>query len=325
MPTLDDVRTAATRIEGVAHRTRVLTSRRLDERTGATVALKCEQEQRTGSFKIRGATNAVAALDPAVRARGVIAHSSGNHAQALALAARLHGVPAVIVMPTDAPASKVAATRGYGAEVVTYDRYAEDREAVAAAVAAERGLVLVPPYDDEAVIAGQGTVGLELCADAGPLDALLVCVGGGGLAAGCATAATALCPGVRVVGVEPAAGDDVARSLAAGRRITITTPPTIADGQQTTAPGALTFPILQRLLDGVVTVTDTEIVAAMRYAARELKVVLEPSGACALAALLAEKVEGLRGRRVGVTLSGGNVDLDRYATLLRDGAPSATP
>lgn len=309
---LEDVRAAAARLDGVAHRTPVLTSGTLDALTGATVLAKAECFQRAGAFKFRGAYNAVATSLPAA---GVLAFSSGNHAQAIALAARLHGVPAVIVMPDDAPPTKVAATLGYGASVVRYDRYTQDREEIGAELAASRGLTLIPPYDHPAVMAGQGTVALELLEQAGPLDVLLVCVGGGGLISGCATVAAALSPATRVIGVEPAAGDDVRRSLAAGARVTIPVPRTIADGQQTTAPGRLTFPVIQRLVSDVVLATDAEIVAAMVFAFERLKVVLEPSGACALAALLAGRVPDVAGRRVGVTLSGGNVGAARFAEL----------
>src|SRR4051794_12902666 len=251
---LDDVQAAARRLDGVAHRTPVLTGRSLDEATGAArVLLKAENLQRAGAFKFRGAFNAVASLDPEDRRRGVATVSSGNHAQALSLAARLHEVPAVILMPEDAPAGKLAATRGYGAEIVPFDRYAQDREELLAALVAERGLIPVHPYDNEQVMAGQGTVALELLQDAGPLDVLLVCVGGGGLIAGCATATRGLSPDTRVIGVEPEAGDDTKRSLAAGERVRIDVPRTIADGQQLPMPGALTFPVVQRHVDEVVT------------------------------------------------------------------------
>lgn len=318
MVEVTDVEAAAQRLIGVAHHTPVLTSRTLDEATGATrVHCKAECYQRAGAFKLRGAYNAVAALPPDVRARGVVAYSSGNHAQAVALAARLHGTRAVIVMPEDAPRSKVAATRGYGAEIVTYDRYRDDRAAVAAALADEHALALVPPYDHPAVIAGQGTVALELLADVGPLDLLAVPVGGGGLAAGCATAALARCPDIRVVGVEPEASDDLRRSLDAGTRVRIDMPRTIADGQQLDIPGELTFPVLAERLDAVALVSDREIVEAMRFAFERLKVVIEPSGASALAALLAGRID-VRGLRVGVVLSGGNVDPERFCALLAE-------
>jgi threonine dehydratase len=314
MISLDDVRAAAARIDGIAHRTPVLTSRHLDELTGADVFLKAENLQRIGAFKFRGACNAVACLDASERARGVATVSSGNHAQALALAARLHDAPATILMPADAPASKLAATRGLGAQVIEFDRYATDREALLAELVAERGLVPIHPYDDERVMAGQGTVALELLEQAGPLDVQLVCVGGGGLIAGCATAAKALQPDIRVVGVEPEAGDDVRRSLAAGERVRIPVPRTIADGQQLPTPGELTFAVIAERVDAVVLASDPEIVAAMRVLFERVKTVAEPSGACALAALLAGRLD-VRGLRVGVTISGGNVSAERFAQL----------
>jgi threonine dehydratase len=314
MIALEDVRAAAARLHGVAHRTPVLTSRHLDELTGAHVFLKAENLQRTGAFKFRGATNAVASLDDAERERGVATISSGNHAQALALAARLHGARAVIVMPVDSPASKMAATRAHGAEVIEFDRYGEDRDALLAELVAERGLVPIHPYDDPRVMAGQGTVATELLEQAGPLDLLLVCVGGGGLIAGCATAAKALQPGIGVVGVEPEAGDDMRRSLRAGERVRIPVPRTIADGQQLPVPGELTFAVARRLVDEVVLASDAEIVTAMRLLFERLKTVAEPSGACALAALLAGRVDAA-GLRVGVTISGGNVSAERFAAL----------
>jgi threonine dehydratase len=312
------VRAAAARLLGVAHRTPVVTSRTLDSRIGASAFLKCENLQRMGAFKFRGAYNRIAQLAPAERLGGVVAFSSGNHAQGVALAARICGVPAAIVMPADAPASKVAATRGYGAEVFTYDRKTMNRGAIAADLARERGATLVPPYDDPAIIAGQGTVALELLEDVPDLDVLLVCTGGGGLLAGCALAATALRPGIAVYGVEPAAGDDFARSIAAGARVEIPVPDTIADGQQTTSPGELTFPIVQRLCAGILTVTDDELRGAMRFAFERLKLVMEPSGASALAALLSGKLD-VTGRRVGVVVSGGNVDPARYAEIISAG------
>jgi threonine dehydratase len=314
---LDDVQAAARRIDGVAHRTPVLTSRALDEVTGAAVFMKAENLQRVGAFKFRGAYNAVASLSDEERARGVATVSSGNHAQALALAARLHHSPAVILMPDDAPAGKEAATQGHGAEVIRFDRYAQDREALLAALVAERRLVPVHPYDDDRVMAGQGTVALELIEDAGPIDLLLVCVGGGGLIAGCATAAKALLDDVRVVGVEPEAGDDVRRSLAAGERVRIPVPRTIADGQQLPEPGELTFRVIRERVDAVAVASDDEIVDAMRFLFERVKTVAEPSGACALAALLAGRVEDVRGLRIGVTITGGNVTADRFAELVR--------
>jgi threonine dehydratase len=311
---LDDVRAAAARLDGVAHRTPVITSRTLDERTGATVRLKPENLQRVGAFKFRGAYNAVASLAPDERARGVVTASSGNHAQALALAAALHGVPATILMPEDAPPSKAAATEGYGARIVRFDRYADDREALMAAWRDRDGFVVVHPYDDERIMAGQGTAALELIEDGGELDLLLVPVGGGGLIAGCSTAATGLCPSCAVIGVEPAVGDDTRRSLAAGERVRVPVGRTIADGQQIDIPGARTFPVVRERVSAVETVSDAEIVDAMRFAFERLKLVLEPSGASALAALLAGRVEAA-GRRVGVVLSGGNVDVARFRAL----------
>jgi threonine dehydratase len=312
---LDDVRAAAARIDGIAHRTPVLTSRHLDEVTGARVHLKAENLQRVGAFKFRGACNAVACLSEDERARGVATVSSGNHAQALALAARLQGVRATILMPADSPPNKLAGTRGYGAEVIEFDRYGADRDALLAELVETRGLVAVHPYDDERVMAGQGTVALELLEQAGPLDLLLVCVGGGGLIAGCATVARALAPDTRVVGVEPAAGDDVRRSLAAGERVRIPVPRTIADGQQLPIPGELTFPVIRETVDDVVLASDAEIVDAMRVLFERVKTVAEPSGACALAALLAGRIDA-RGLRVGVTISGGNVSAERFAALV---------
>src|SRR4051794_21933565 len=313
---LDDVRAAAGRLEGVAHRTPVLTGRSLDEATGAArVLLKAENLQRAGAFKFRGAYNAVAALAPDERARGVATVSSGNHAQALALAARLHETPAVILMPEDAPPNKLAATRGYGAEIVGFDRYAEDREELLAALVGERGLVPIHPYDNGAVMAGQGTTALELLEDAGPLDLLLVPLGGGGLLSGCATAVAGLAPETRVIGVEPEAGDDFQRSLRAGERVRIDVPRTIADGQQLPIPGELTFPVIQKLVHDVVTVSDAEIVDAMRLLFERAKTVAEPSGASAFAALLAGKVDAA-GARVGVVISGGNTSAARFAELV---------
>jgi threonine dehydratase len=313
--TVEHVKAAADRIAGVAHRTPVLTSRTLDERVGARVFLKAENLQRIGAFKFRGAYNAISRLSPEQLRYGVSAYSSGNHAQAVALAARIAGTSAVILMPADAPPTKLAATRGYGAEVVTYDRYAQDRAALAKELSTERGLTLIPPYDHYDVMAGQGTVALELIEETGPLGALLVPVGGGGLMAGCATAATALSPGIRMIGVEPAAGDDHARSLALGERVEIDVPRTIADGQAISTPGELTFAVNRRLVDSFELVSDEEILAAMAFAFERLKIVLEPSGASALAALLAGRIESPP-ERVGVVLSGGNVGLDRFLELL---------
>lgn len=312
--TLDDVRAAAERLEGVAHRTPVLRSRTLDALVGAEVHLKCENFQRVGAFKFRGAYNAASRLTPEQLSRGIAAYSSGNHAQAVALAARELGTTAVIVMPEDAPPSKRAATEAYGARIVTYDRYTGDRVAVAEALAAERGLAIVPPYEHPHVIAGQGTAALELLEGVGELDVLLAPVGGGGLIAGSATAVKGLYPGARVIGVEPEAGDDTKRSLEAGHRVSVPVPRTIADGQALRTPGELTFSVNRRLLDGIVLVGDDEIRDAMRFAFERLKIVLEPSGATPLAALLTGRAGPLP-RRVGLILSGGNVDTARFARL----------
>jgi len=314
---LDDVRAAAERLSGIAHRTPVLTSRTLDERTGATAFLKAECLQRGGAFKFRGAYNMISSLGPEERERGVVAYSSGNHAQAVSLAARLLGTSATILMPADTPPAKLDATRGYGAEIVTYDRYTEDREALGAALAVERGgLALVPPYEHPLIMAGQGTAALELLEDVPGLDALLVPVGGGGLIAGCATAAKALRPGIRVIGVEPDAGDDTRRSLEAGERVRIPVPRTIADGQQADIPGELTFAVNRQVVDTIVTVSDAEILDAMAFLFDRMKLVTEPSGASAAAALLAGRDVAAGGARVGVVISGGNVGAARFAELM---------
>jgi threo-3-hydroxy-L-aspartate ammonia-lyase len=322
-PAIDfaDVQAAAERLRGVAHRTPVLTSRTLDAMTGARVYLKAEPLQRIGAFKFRGAYNAIAALEPEIRVRGVVTNSSGNHAQAVALSAQIFGIPATIVMPTDAPPAKIAATRGYGAEIVFYDRYKEDRAAIAERVAAELGATMIPPYDHPLVMAGNGTTALELIEEVGELDLLLVCLGGGGLLSGCATAAKALSSGVDVWGVEPAAGDDWAQSYAKGERVRLPqVPRTIADGQQTEAPGLLTWATVRPLVTGIVTVSDDEIRDAMRFLFERVKLVTEPSGASALAALLTGKADG-RDKRLGVTISGGNIGLDGFCQIInqRDG------
>ena len=313
---VDDIARAAARLAGIAHLTPELTSRTLDQRVGASVRLKAECFQRTGSFKFRGAYNAVASLPADVRASGVITFSSGNHGQAIALAAALHGIPAVIVMPHDAPTSKRDAAAGYGAEVIGYDRYTESREQIGDALASDRGLTLIPPFDSWDVMAGQGTLAREMFAT-GLVDTMVVCVGGGGLISGCSTVAKAN-GDVRVIGVEPEAGDDVQRSLASGTLVTLdATPVTIADGQQTLSCGDKTFAVMRERVDEIALVSDAEIVAAMRFAFERLNVVLEPSGASALAAVLSGKLD-LAGQRVGVTLSGGNVDLARFASLTTD-------
>lgn len=310
-----DVLAAVDRIAGVAHQTPVLTSRTLDELVGATVFLKAESFQRTGSFKFRGAYNHVSALDAEVRSRGVIAASSGNHAQGLALAAQLHEIPVVIVMPEDAPVAKLTATAGYGAEVITYDRYTGDRDAICGALADERGLTIVPPFDHPLTMAGQGTLALELAAEVAGLDSFIACVGGGGLLAGCATALRHASPTTKIYGAEPTVGDDTKRSLDAGTRRTIDFPHTIADGQQITTPGELTFEVNRRLVDDIVLADDDQIVSTMRLLFDRLRIVIEPSGACALAALIANR-DRFAGQRIGVTLSGGNIDLPRFTTLL---------
>ncbi len=302
-----DVEAAARRIAGAVHWTPALTSRTLDALTGGRVYLKAECFQRGGSFKMRGAYNRIATLPGHAKARGVVAFSSGNHAQAVALAAQLLGMPATIVMPADVPAIKREATRGYGARIVPYDRYTEDRQAIAERLAADTGATLVRPYDDPLVMAGQGTAALELIVDAGDLNVLLAPVSGGGLIAGCATVAKALLPQSRVIGVEPATGDDTKRSLEAGRRITIPVPRTIADALQATAPGELTFEVNRHRVDGIVLVTDEELREAMAFCFTRLKIVTEPAGAAGIAALLAGKLD-VSGRRVGVIVSGGNVD-----------------
>ncbi|WP_433557586.1 threo-3-hydroxy-L-aspartate ammonia-lyase [Pseudonocardia xinjiangensis] len=314
-PTYADVQAAAERIRGQAHRTPVLTSRRVDGEVGASVFFKCENFQRMGAFKFRGAFNALSRFDEAQRRAGVIAYSSGNHAQAIALSARILGMPATIVMPHDAPASKVAATRGYGASIVVYDRYTEDREELGRALAAEHGMTLVPPYDHPDVIAGQGTATKELIEEVGELDALFVCLGGGGLLSGAALATRALSPSCRIYGVEPEAGDDGLQSLRTGSLVHIATPDTIADGAQTQHLGELPFAIIRREVDDIFTASDDELVAAMRVFAATLKIVVEPTGCLAFAAV--RRLAGeLSGQRVGVIVSGGNIDLPRYASLL---------
>ena len=310
-----DIQAAAERLRGIAHRTPVLTSTTLDRLLGMQVFMKAENLQRMGAFKFRGGYNAVDVLSNAERARGVVAFSSGNHAQAVALAAQLHGCRATIVMPHDAPASKLEATRGYGAEVLLYDRYTQDRAAIARDLVAQRGAALIPPFDHLPVMAGQGTAALELIQDAGPLDALIVCAGGGGFLSGCAVAARHLLPQIEVFGAEPQRGNDMQQSLRSGRIVQIEVPRTICDGQQTQAVGALPFEVIRSLVKDVLTATDPQVVEAMRFAFERLKVVLEPSGACALAALMVHR-ERFAGRRVGVTLSGGNIGIDRFCALL---------
>ncbi|WP_422849475.1 threo-3-hydroxy-L-aspartate ammonia-lyase [Acidovorax sp. M14] len=316
-PTYDDVAAAAHRLKGMAHRTPVLRSSTADERLGAQLFFKCENLQRTGAFKFRGAFNTLAQFTDEQRERGVLAFSAGNHAQAVALSARLLDMPVAIVMPEDAPASKMAATRDYGAQVVTYNRYTEDREAISRRLALERGMTLVPPFDHPHVIAGQGTAAKELFEEVPDLDYLFVCVGGGGLLAGSLLAAEALAPQCRVVGVEPAAGNDGQQSFKAGHVVQIPTPHTIADGAQTQALGQLTFPIIQRLADDMVTATDEQLVESLRFFAERMKIVVEPTGALAFAGAQHGNVD-IHGARVGILISGGNVDLSRLARFLAD-------
>ena len=307
LPTYADVDAAAERIDGHAHHTPVLTSRTVDEALEARVFFKCENFQRMGAFKFRGAFNALSCFDARQRKAGVVAFSSGNHAQAIALSARLLGMPATIVMPHDAPASKVEATRGYGAEVVQYTKH-EDRETLAGKLASERGLTLIPPFDHPHIIAGQGTAAKELIEDAGALDLLLVPCGGGGLLSGCAIAAKHLAPSIKVMGVEPAAGDDATQSFVKKRLISIAVPDTIADGARTPSLGKLTFPIVLRYVDDMLTVTDAELTRAMFFLWERMKIVVEPTGALAFTAVFERKID-CKGLRVGVVLSGGNVDL----------------
>ena len=315
LPTYADVVAASERIAGHAHRTPVATSRTANEELGAEVFFKCENLQRMGAFKFRGGYNALARFDAEQRRAGVVAFSSGNHAQAIALSARLMGIPATIVMPQDAPASKIAATRGYGAQVVLYDRYTEDREQIGRDLAAKHGLTLIPPYDHPDVIAGQGTAAKELLEEVGQLDALFVCLGGGGLLSGSALAARALSPTTRIYGVEPEAGNDGQQSFRSGAIVHIDTPKTIADGAQTQHLGNLTFPIIQRDVDDILTVSDAQLRDEMRFFAARMKMVVEPTGCLGLAAARAMK-DQLQGKRIGIIISGGNVDIERYAALL---------
>ncbi|KUZ00920.1 MULTISPECIES: threo-3-hydroxy-L-aspartate ammonia-lyase [unclassified Burkholderia] len=315
LPTYDDVAAAAARLDGHAHRTPVMTSRTIDEALGAQVFFKCENLQRMGAFKFRGAFNALSRFDATQRRNGVVAFSSGNHAQAIALSARILGIPATIVMPQDAPAAKMAATRGYGGNVVTYDRYTEDREQIGRALAEQHGLTLVPPYDHADVIAGQGTAAKELFDEVGPLDAVFTPLGGGGLLSGTALATRALSPQAKLYGVEPEAGNDGQQSFRSGSIVHIDTPRTIADGAQTQHLGNLTFPILRRDVDDILTATDAELVDCMRFFATRMKIVVEPTGCLSLAAARRMKDE-LKGKRVGIVISGGNVDLEHFCALV---------
>jgi threo-3-hydroxy-L-aspartate ammonia-lyase len=318
LPTYDDVAAASARLQGHAHRTPVLRSATADRMLNAELFFKCENLQRMGAFKFRGAFNSLSRFTPAQRKAGVIAFSSGNHAQAIALSARLLGIPAAIVMPLDAPQAKMDATRGYGAEVITYDRYTQDREALTAGLAASRGMTLIPPYDHPDVIAGQGTAAKELFDEVGPLDALLVPLGGGGLLSGSALAARALAPGCKVYGVEPEAGNDGQQSFRKGEIVHIETPKTLADGAQTQHLGQFTFGVIRRDADDILTATDAQLVEAMRFFAERMKMVVEPTGCLGFAAARHAGLP-LAGQRIGIIISGGNVDLARYAQLIGPG------
>ena len=315
LPTYADVVAAAARLEGHAHRTPVLQSRTVNEEFGAEVFFKCENLQRMGAFKFRGAFNALSRFDENQRRAGVLAFSSGNHAQAIALSSRLLGIKATIIMPSDAPASKVAATQGYGGKVVFYDRYTQDREQLSRELASKEGLTLIPPFDHPDVIAGQGTAAKELFDEVGPLDSFFVCLGGGGLLSGSALATRVLAPDCKLYGVEPEAGNDGQQSFRSGSIVTIATPKTIADGAQTAALGHLTFPIIRRDVNDVLTVSDAQLVDAMRFMASRMKIVVEPTGCLGFAAAREMKAS-LRGQRVGVLISGGNIDLTRFCELL---------
>jgi len=314
LPTYADVEAAASRIAGVAHRTPVQTSRTLNEMIGAEVFLKCENFQRMGAFKFRGAFNALSKFSPEQRKAGVVAFSSGNHAQGIALSAKILNIPATIVMPHDAPAAKVAATKGYGANVVVYDRYTEDREAIGRRLAEEYGLTLIPPYDHPDILSGQGTAAKELFEDVGALDYLFVPLGGGGLLSGSALSTRALAPQCVLYGVEPEAGNDGQQSFRSGEIVHIETPKTIADGAQTQHLGNYTFGIIKRDVDDILTASDADLVSAMKFFAARMKMVVEPTGCLGLAAALNMK-ESLQGKRVGVLISGGNIDLERFCTL----------
>ncbi|KVE70332.1 threo-3-hydroxy-L-aspartate ammonia-lyase [Burkholderia vietnamiensis] len=319
LPTYDDVAAAAARLQGHAHRTPVMTSSTLDDALGAEVFFKCENLQRMGAFKFRGAFNALSRFDATQRRNGVVTFSSGNHAQAIALSARMLGIPATIVMPQDAPAAKVAATRGYGGNVVTYDRYTEDREQIGRELAEKHGLTLIPPYDHADVIAGQGTAAKELFDEVGPLDAVFAPLGGGGLLSGTALATRALSPQAKLYGVEPEAGNDGQQSFRSGAIVHIDTPRTIADGAQTQHLGNLTFQILRRDVDDILTATDAELVDGMRFFATRMKLIVEPTGCLSLAAARKMKDE-LAGKRIGIVISGGNVDLANFAALVSGSA-----
>jgi threo-3-hydroxy-L-aspartate ammonia-lyase len=315
LPTFADVLAAAERIKGHAHRTPVLRSTTADALLGAQVFFKCENFQRMGAFKFRGGFNALARFTSEQRAKGVVAFSSGNHAQAIALSAKILNLPAVIVMPIDAPASKIAATKEYGAEVVLFDRYTEDREAIGKRLALERGLTLIPPFDHFDVIAGQGTAAIELIEEVGELDYFFTCLGGGGLISGCALAVRALSPQCKIYGVEPLTGNDVQQSFRAGKPIKIEVPNTIADGAQTQLVGKLTFPIIQRDVTDVLTATDAQLIESMRFFAERMKMIVEPTGALGFAGAWKSGLP-IAGKRVGILISGGNVDIERFSQLM---------
>ncbi len=314
-PTFADVLAAANRLEGVAHKTPVMQSSLLNERLQANIYVKCENFQRMGAFKFRGGFNALAKLNDSQRQAGVVAYSSGNHAQAVALSARILQIPATIFMPHDASPAKLAATQGYGAKVIGYDRYAEDASALASALAQANGLTFIPPFDHPDVLSGQGTAALELFNEVGKLDALFVCLGGGGLLSGSALAAKALSPSCRIIGVEPEAGNDVQQSFRKGERVKIATPVTIADGAQTPMVGAITFEIIKALVDDIHTVTDAQLVESMRFYAERMKMIVEPTGCLSLAAAI-QASESLQGQKVGLIISGGNIDMARFSQLM---------
>jgi threonine dehydratase len=314
-PTFDDVLAAAARLEGVAHKTPVLRSRTLDDRLQAEVYVKCENLQRMGAFKFRGGFNALAKLSETQRSAGVVAYSSGNHAQAVALSAQILQIPATIFMPHDASPAKLAATQGYGAKVIGYDRYSEDASALATALSHSQGLTFIPPFDHPDVLSGQGTAALELFKEVGKLDALFVCLGGGGLLSGSALATKALSPSCQLVGVEPEAGNDVQQSFRKGERVKIATPVTIADGAQTPMVGAITFEIIKALVDDIHTVTDAQLVESMRFYAERMKMIVEPTGCLSLAAAI-QAGDSLKGKKVGLIISGGNIDMARFSQLM---------
>ncbi len=315
LPTYQDVEAAAQRIAGIAHKTPVMTSTTVNKEFGAELFFKCENFQRMGAFKFRGALNALSQLTPTQKKAGVIAFSSGNHAQGIALAAQILKIPTTILMPIDSPEVKVAATQGYGAKVIRFDRYTQDREQLCRELAEKEGLTIIPPYDHVDIIAGQGTAAKELFEEVGELDALFVCLGGGGLLSGCALAARALSPNCKVYGVEPEAGNDAQQSFRSGKIVHIDTPKTIADGAQTQHVGNYTFELIKQNVDDILTVTDAQLVDRMKFYAERMKIIVEPTGCLSFAAALKMK-EQLRGKRIGIIISGGNVDIKRFAELM---------